>query len=92
MLDRLLITTRYASRWQRSRSAQNSRPTRSFTTFRAPCGQPGCVRAVGAMDTLIAAYAILNDAILLHYDREFEFVARVRTDFRHVWVAPRGSL
>lgn len=35
----------------------------------------GYVRAAGALDCLIAAYAIVNDATLLHSDRDFEYIA-----------------
>lgn len=52
----------------------------------------GLLRAAGAMDTLIAAYAIKNGATLLHYDRDFEHIASVTTSFRHEWIVPRGSL
>lgn len=52
----------------------------------------GLFRAVGSLDTVIAAYAIANDAIVVHYDADFEHVARVRPDLRHTWIAPRGSL
>lgn len=52
----------------------------------------GHLRAVGAIDTLIAAYAIENSATVLHYDSDFEHVAAVRDDFNHSWIAPRGSL
>jgi hypothetical protein len=52
----------------------------------------GLFRAVGAMDTVIAAYAIANNATVIHYDGDFEHVARVRSDFRHEWIAPRGTL
>lgn len=52
----------------------------------------GLFRAVGALDTVIAAYAIANDATVVHYDADFEHVARVREDFRHQWIAPRGSI
>jgi predicted nucleic acid-binding protein len=38
----------------------------------------GLVRAVGAVDTVIAAYAIANDARIVHYDSDFEHLARVR--------------
>ncbi len=51
----------------------------------------GLLRAVGAMDTLIAAYALRNDAAVLHYDRDFEHVAAVTPGFRHEWVIPRGT-
>lgn len=52
----------------------------------------GLVRAVGAVDTVIAAYAVANRATVLHYDHDFEHVERVRDDFQHAWVAPRGTL
>lgn len=52
----------------------------------------GLARAVGAVDTIIAAYAIVNEATVVHYDSDFEHVAAVRDDFRHQWIAPRGSL
>lgn len=52
----------------------------------------GLLRAVGAVDTVIAAYAITNDAVVLHYDGDYEHVARVRDDFRQLWIAPRGAL
>lgn len=52
----------------------------------------GLFRAVGAIDTLIAAYAVANDATVVHYDSDFEHVAAVNDDFRHLWVAERGSI
>ncbi|MGH3274312.1 MAG: hypothetical protein ACRDNZ_08305 [Streptosporangiaceae bacterium] len=52
----------------------------------------GLVRAVGATDTVIAAYAVANDATVIHYDGDFEHVAHVWPAFRHAWIAPRGSL
>jgi predicted nucleic acid-binding protein len=52
----------------------------------------GLLRAAGAMDTLIAAYAMKNDAAVLHYDRDFEHIASVVPGFAHRWILPRGSL
>jgi len=52
----------------------------------------GLVRAAGAMDTVIAAYAIANDATLLHYDRDFEYISSVVPVFRQRWIVPRGSV
>ncbi|MBN9609491.1 MAG: PIN domain-containing protein [Actinobacteria bacterium] len=52
----------------------------------------GLLRAVGATDTEIAAYAIANGATVVHYDADFEHVAKVWPDFRHRWVMPRGSV
>lgn len=54
--------------------------------------QAGLLRAVGAIDTVIAAYAIVNDATVVHYDADFEHVARAWNGFRHQWIAPRGTL
>ena len=47
----------------------------------------GLVRAVGAMDILIAGYAILNDATVLAADHDFAHIAAV-TELRYEYVAP----
>lgn len=47
----------------------------------------GLVRASGALDILIAGYAIVNDATVLSADHDFDHVAAV-TDLRHEYVAP----
>lgn len=52
----------------------------------------GLLRAAGSADTLIAAYAIANGATLLHYDRDFEHLARVAPAFAQQWIVPRGTL
>lgn len=52
----------------------------------------GLVRAVGAVDTVIAAYALANDATVVHYDPDFEHIAKVEPRFRHRWIVPRGSV
>jgi len=52
----------------------------------------GTGRAAGAIDLLIAAYALRNGATVVHYDRDFELIARARPDFAHRWVVPAGSL
>lgn len=52
----------------------------------------GLLRAVGSTDTLIAAYAIANEATLVHYDRDFEHVAAVTPGFAQRWIVPRGTL
>ena len=49
-------------------------------------------RAVGAIDAEIAAYALANDATLLHYDRDFETVADCVPGFRHEWLLPAGTI
>ncbi len=52
----------------------------------------GLVRSVGAMDALIAAYAMANDAAVLHLDSDFDYVAEVVPTFKHRWIVPRGSI
>ncbi len=47
----------------------------------------GFVRGAGAVDILIAAYAIANDATILSADRDFDHIAAV-TDLAHEYVAP----
>lgn len=47
----------------------------------------GLVRAAGAIDILIAAYAIVNDATVLTADHDFDHVAAV-ADLKHEYLAP----
>lgn len=47
----------------------------------------GLVRAAGAVDILIAGYAIVNDATVMAADHDFDLIAEV-TDLRHEYVAP----
>lgn len=47
----------------------------------------GLVRSAGAVDILIAGYAIVNDATVLTADHDFDHIARV-TDLRREYVAP----
>ena len=47
----------------------------------------GLVRSAGAVDILIAAYAIVNDATVLAADHDFDHIARV-SDLQHEYVAP----
>jgi predicted nucleic acid-binding protein len=48
-------------------------------------------RGATPIDLLIAAVAEAHDAILLHYDRHFDAIARV-TGQQTEWLARRGSL
>jgi predicted nucleic acid-binding protein len=48
-------------------------------------------RGPSPLDLLVAAVAEANDAVLLHYDRHFDAIARV-TGQPAEWLAPRGSL
>ncbi|WP_054144834.1 PIN domain-containing protein [Frigoribacterium sp. RIT-PI-h] len=49
-------------------------------------------RAAGAVDVLIAAYAVVNRATVVHYDRDFPHIARAYPDLRQRWVVAEGSL
>lgn len=47
----------------------------------------GLVRSAGAIDILIAAYAISNEATVLTADHDFDHIARV-VDLQHEYIAP----
>ncbi|MCA0296701.1 MAG: PIN domain-containing protein [Actinobacteria bacterium] len=47
----------------------------------------GLVRSAGAVDILIAGYAIVNDATVLTADHDFDHIASV-TDLQHEYIAP----
>jgi predicted nucleic acid-binding protein len=48
-------------------------------------------RAAGVVDLLTAAVAEHHDAVILHYDADFEHIAAT-TGQPHNWVVPRGSV
>lgn len=52
----------------------------------------GLGRAVGVADLLQAAVAIAHDAVLVHYDADFELIGEVEPRLRQQWVVPRGSV
>lgn len=49
-------------------------------------------RAVGVLDLLHAATAIVHNAVVVHYDADFEQLASVDPRLRHQWIVPRGSV
>lgn len=51
----------------------------------------GLLRAAGGTDTLIAAYAIVNDATVIHYDRDFEHLRTATGTIKHPWIIPTGT-
>lgn len=55
--------------------------------LQAALWRAGLVRAAGAVDLLIAGYAIANDATVLTSDHDFDYIARV-SDLRHEYVTP----
>jgi predicted nucleic acid-binding protein len=48
-------------------------------------------RAAGVIDLLTAAVAEHHGAVVLHYDADFEHIARV-TGQPHAWIVPRGTI
>jgi predicted nucleic acid-binding protein len=47
-------------------------------------------RAPSIADLLVAAVARNHNAVVLHYDKDFELIAGA-TGQRHEWVIPRGT-
>ncbi len=48
-------------------------------------------RGPGVPDLLIAATALQHDAVVLHYDRDYELIAEVEPNLRQRWIVARGS-
>ncbi|MER7003615.1 PIN domain-containing protein [Dactylosporangium sp. NPDC000555] len=51
----------------------------------------GTHRSAGAVDLLLAATAELSSLTLVHYDHDFDEVAKV-TGQPTIWIAPPGSI
>jgi len=69
-------------------------PDRVFaraTEVQAALTQRGQHRSAGATDLLVAAAAELNTLTLVHYDRDFDQIAKV-TGQPAVWLALAGSI
>ena len=69
-------------------------PDRAFTRaaeVQDVLTQHGQHRSAGAVDLLVAAAAELNSLTLVHYDRDFDQVARASGQSA-VWLAPAGSI
>jgi len=50
----------------------------------------GLLRAVGVIDLVIAATAIVHGAVVLHDDADYEHIAKV-SELNQIWVVSRGS-
>ena len=59
--------------------------------LQASLGNGGPLRAAGANDLVIAATAIVHGAVVLHYDADYEHIAKV-SELNQIWVVPRGSV
>jgi predicted nucleic acid-binding protein len=60
--------------------------------IRAALWNAGAGRAAGVVDVALAATAAQADAIVLHYDRDFDSIASAYPRFRAQWVVPRGTV
>jgi predicted nucleic acid-binding protein len=69
----------------------DSRADRIATRTQAALARRSQHRGPTPVDLLIAAIAEVNGAVLLHYDRHFDAIARV-TGQPMEWLARRGSL
>lgn len=69
----------------------DDRAERVATRTQAALAERSQHRGPTPVDLLIAAIAEVNDAVLLHYDRHFDAIARV-TGQPVEWLARRGSL
>jgi predicted nucleic acid-binding protein len=54
--------------------------------------QAGKGRAAGVIDVAIAATAVSFNAVVLHYDSDFDHIADVYPPMKAWWVVPRGSV
>jgi predicted nucleic acid-binding protein len=85
--DELLALFRAAFAW-------TLMPDRTFdraAQVQAALTDAGAHRSAGPVDLLIAATAELQGLTLLHYDRDFEQIARI-TGQRAQWLAPAGDV
>lgn len=65
--------------WSRVRAAQGA------------LAQAGCVRSAGVADLVLAVTAARHRLTVLHYDRDFETLAK-HIDLRTRWLAEPGSI
>jgi predicted nucleic acid-binding protein len=49
-------------------------------------------RGPGVADLILAATAIDHEAVVLHYDHDFDLIAEVDNRLAHRWIVPRGSI
>jgi predicted nucleic acid-binding protein len=69
----------------------DSRAERTALRTQAALAERSQHRRPSPVDLLIAAVAEVHGAVLLHYDRHFDLIARI-TGQPTEWLAPRGSL
>lgn len=60
--------------------------------IRTALWQAGRGRAAGVIDVAIAALAVVSNAVILHYDSDFDHIADVHPEVQAQWVVPRGTI
>ncbi len=88
--------TEYERIWTARRKAYVTLPIASSVSQRARDVQrqltkSGSHRGAGIADLLIAACAEIHQAILIHYDADFETISSV-TEQATRWLVPRGMV
>ncbi|MFE3256937.1 PIN domain nuclease [Nocardia sp. NPDC059091] len=81
---------------QRRRALYVNLPVNEAITDRARevqqlLARQGLHRSAGIVDLMTAAVAEFHDAVVVHYDADFEHIAAV-TRQPHVWVVPKGTI
>lgn len=70
-----------------------SQPTLDLATaLQGALVRRGHHRGPGVADLILAATAIDHEAVLLHYDHDFDLIAEVDRRLAHRWIVPRGSI
>ncbi|WP_225732609.1 PIN domain-containing protein [Nocardia sp. JCM 34519] len=96
----ILFTAQSPAEWERLHTVMarypllhaNVRTHRIATGIQRRLWQQGRKRAAGSADIYIAAIAVQYDTTVVHYDNDFEHIGAVAPEFRHEWVAQRGTL
>ncbi|MGA2307557.1 MAG: PIN domain-containing protein [Acidimicrobiales bacterium] len=60
--------------------------------IRSALWRAGKGRSAGVIDVAIAAIAVSFNAVVLHYDSDFDHIADVYPPMKARWVVPRGSI
>lgn len=86
----------YEQLWRDRKLAYEYLPTndehwRAALNAQRRLAQLGQHRSVGIPDLLTATLAAEHHITVIHYDSDFDTAATV-IEFRHEWVAPRGTL
>lgn len=62
------------------------------TDIREALFSAGQGRAAGVIDVQLAAVAISHDAVVLHYDQDYEHISGAYPQLEHTWIVSRGTV